>query len=49
MYEIFLFDKLPVSLYATEWFMTLFTMNFPFEWLDHIFDLIVLNGLKMVH
>lgn len=49
MYAIFLDDKLPVSLYATEWFMTLFTMNFPFEWLDHIFDLVILNGLKMVH
>ena len=29
--------------------MTLFTKNFPFEWLDHIFDLIIFNGVKMVH
>ena len=49
VYELFKKEGMMPSMYASEWFICLFSRNLPFEALVRIFDVFLLEGYKVIY
>jgi Rab-GTPase-TBC domain len=41
-------NKFEPSMYASQWFMTIFSVNFPFEFTVRIWDMFLIEGKKVL-